>query len=102
MSWKSVEMQVALPRIQDAGKIQEQMQQRGQHVQDSITSSQLLSEQEKRKKVNDYNQKDNVKNKKKEGQESVLNQDKQKDDLAQEKENRSDHPYLGSQIDFNG
>ena len=32
MSLKAIEMQVTLPRTLDAGKIQEQMQQRGQNM----------------------------------------------------------------------
>ncbi|MRH42286.1 hypothetical protein GH741_06280 [Aquibacillus halophilus] len=99
MSWKSVEMQVALPRVQDAGKIQEQLQQRGQLLQDTISNNQLLTEELKRKKVNDYNQKDNVNNKKKEDSNK---QYREGHEHSEESENTSDHPFLGKQIDFNG
>ena len=34
MSLKAIEMQVALPRTLDADKIHDQLQQRGQHIND--------------------------------------------------------------------
>lgn len=51
MSWKSIEMQIALPRTQDAGKIQEQMEQRGKLVQESLAINQTTTEELKRTTV---------------------------------------------------
>ena len=46
MSLKAIEMQVALPRTLDAGKIQEQMQQRGQNMI-NIANDAVQNESEK-------------------------------------------------------
>ena len=40
MGWKAVELQVALPRTQDVGKLQEQLQQRAQETQDRLADAQ--------------------------------------------------------------
>ncbi|MYL33170.1 hypothetical protein GLW08_01375 [Pontibacillus yanchengensis] len=60
MGWKAVELQGALPRIQDAGKIQDQMQQRGQLMNNHITQQQLIMEERKRKKVIENQQNERV------------------------------------------
>jgi hypothetical protein len=54
MSWKSVELQVALPRTQDAGKLQDQMHKSNQHFQEALAQSQLIQENQKRKKVQEF------------------------------------------------
>ena len=41
MGLKSIELQVALPRSQDAGKMQEQMMRQGQQFQETLTEQQL-------------------------------------------------------------
>ncbi|MDL4840089.1 hypothetical protein [Aquibacillus rhizosphaerae] len=103
MSWKSVEMQVALPRTQDAGRIQDQMQQRGRIDQESLASNQLVKEEMKRKQVNDYNQKNNVNNKKQEPNNQAWMNKRSKNEMENDALVVStDHPYLGKQIDFNG
>ncbi|WP_138414789.1 hypothetical protein [Aquibacillus sediminis] len=100
MSWKSVEMQVALPRTQDAGKLQEQMDQRGQQTQHLLAKDQIELDTKKRKRVNDYQQKDDVNNKPQRNREvdrgtSNTNETNQHDEEL-------NHPYLGKQIDING
>lgn len=99
MSWKAVEMQVGLPRTQDAGKIQEQLQQRGQFMQDMLASAQVQSDEVKRKTVNELEQKKQVKNDKQKQQE----EEKQPHShLAKTHGNTPEHPYLGKKIDING
>ncbi len=104
MSLKLIELQVALPRTQDAGKLQEQMQQRGQNMQDHISASLLKQDEKKRKQV--------VKNEKKEKSSLELNQrssinghgpnSRDKDNSENSKEAQEEHPYKGKFIDFNG
>lgn len=101
MSLKLIELQVALPRTQDAGKLQEQMQQRGQNMQNHIASSLLKQDEKKRKQV--------VKNKKKEKSSLELgqrpssgNSSKAKKKPEQNQEVREVHPYKGNYIDLNG
>ncbi|MBM7572049.1 hypothetical protein [Aquibacillus albus] len=100
MSWKSIEMQVAIPRTQEAGKIQDQLQQRGQLVQDALTSSQLATEEQKRKKVNEYDQKDNVQNKQKQKEKVDPNTIRKSNQALTHLD--PNHPYLGKKIDLNG
>ncbi|WP_026570340.1 hypothetical protein [Sediminibacillus sp. JSM 1682029] len=101
MSWKSVEMQVALPRVQDAAKMQEQLQQRGQQTQELLAAAQKNLEEVKRKQVNHSVNKADVNNKaKKEKQFNSRNdQEKKKTD---EDKTGNDHPFLGRKIDFSG
>lgn len=98
-------MQVALPRTQDAGNIQEQMSKQHQRFQESLAQTQLKEEIIKRKQVNKFEEiKDqNVTDKDKDKE----NQNESEQNLQQKKQTRKkaksvDHPYLGSKIDFSG
>ncbi|MFS0672462.1 hypothetical protein [Ornithinibacillus sp. 179-J 7C1 HS] len=98
MSWKSVEMQVALPRTQDVGKLQDQMTKSNQHFQEALSQSQLIQENEKRKKVQEF--------------EAIhLQKDGQKDSNVSREPNMEansnsntipaiKHPYLGNNFDI--
>ena len=103
MSLKAIEMQIALPRTHDAGKIQEQLQQRGQHLQEHAAQSVTKKDDLKRKTV--------VKNSQK--QEASLNQEgspsgKQQQNGRRDQKNKNDqpeqphHPYKGKVIDYSG
>ncbi|WP_026906145.1 hypothetical protein [Paucisalibacillus globulus] len=96
MSWKSVEMQVALPRTVDAGKLQEQSLKQNQHFQETLAQNQLVQEQIKRKRVQEFEetqlQKDKLKR--------PLNRD---DNTSKEQKNEDiahiNHPFLGNNFD---
>jgi hypothetical protein len=103
MSLKAIEMQIALPRTHDAGKIQEQLQQRGQHLQEHAAQSVTKEDDLKRKTV--------VKNHQK--QEARLNQEDshsghQEQNGRGNQKNKDDqtvqphHPYKGKVIDYSG
>ncbi|WP_286180754.1 hypothetical protein [Bacillus sp. ISL-37] len=103
MSLKAIEMQIALPRTHDAGKIQEQLQQRGQHLQEHAAQSVTKEDDLKRKTVVKNNQK----------QEARLNQEggqsgHQEQNGREDKRNKNDqpaqhhHPYKGKVIDYSG
>gem|GEM_PF-3942154 len=55
MSWKAVDMQVALPRTQDARQLQEQRSKQHQRFQESLAHTQLKQEVINRKPVNSMN-----------------------------------------------
>ena len=98
MSWKSIEMQVALPRTQDTGKMQEQIQKQSEQVQGALTQSQLEEEKIKRTRVNQSGKSEKVKLKK-----ERIN--KSSDEMEEHLNNEEDeiaHPYLGKRIDLNG
>ncbi|MBN6206622.1 hypothetical protein JYK21_09155 [Ralstonia pickettii] len=97
MGWKSIELQVALPRTQDAGKIQEQLQKQPEVLQGTLTQSQLEREKIKRSRVNQLEKSEKVK----------LKKTKVTDDSSKTEEEIGTveeivHPYLGKSIDLNG
>ncbi|MTW84955.1 hypothetical protein F3157_04680 [Virgibacillus dakarensis] len=102
MSWKSIEMQVALPRSQDAGKLQEQMLKQTQHSQESLAASQLLKDEQKRKRVNEFEKTGKPTIKQGSGQSKQANQDQQHKEQVTEEGQEMDHPYLDGKIDFSG
>jgi len=55
VSWKAVDMQVALPRTQDASQLQEQRSKQHQRFQESLAHTQLKQEVINRKPVNSMN-----------------------------------------------
>ncbi|MEN2464547.1 hypothetical protein [Ornithinibacillus sp. JPR2-1] len=99
MSWKSVEMQVALPRTQDAGKLQEQMLKSNQHFQEALAQSQVKQDNQKRKKVQEFDdiqfQKDGQKGSPIPGDKKQHNQE---DNTEQDPTFK--HPYLGNNFDI--
>ncbi|MFC4557142.1 hypothetical protein ACFO3D_02810 [Virgibacillus kekensis] len=101
LSWKSIEMQVALPRTQDAGKLQEQMLKQNQHFQESLAGSQLKEAERKRIRVQEM---DNVEGTKVKEKQEIDGQEKEQEKQSRQKSRGelSAHPYLGTQIDFNG
>ncbi|MCA0983302.1 hypothetical protein LCL89_04470 [Halobacillus yeomjeoni] len=97
MSWKSVELQVALPRVLDAAKLQEQIAQRNPTMQQMISQEQRKTDEKKRQTVNEQ---DNVEDRRL-GEESsnlpyVRNNGKKKEEQSLE------HPFLGKKIDYSG
>ena len=102
MSLKAIEMQVALPRTLDAGKIQEQMQQRSQNMI-HIANDAIQHESEKKR---------NSVIKNEQSAETKLHKDAKKHDQngqnhayvhsqSEEKE-KEHHPYKGTVIDYSG
>lgn len=101
MSLKSVEMQVALPRVLDAARLQEQELQRGTHAAENMPSSVTKEEEKARNQVNELDKKDdaeikdqNSKHKREDNQQNnkdQLNEDEQPVLMA--------HPYKGKRID---
>ena len=100
VSWKSVELQVALPRVQEAGKEQDLMSKQNQRFQETLTQSQLQEEIQKRTQVNKFDRLQKSK---------LTDQDEDKDNREENEhkkrkkekmEENIKHPYLGSNIDF--
>lgn len=105
MSLKSVEMQIALPRTIEAGKIQEQLQQRGQNMNDIGVQQTQKEEEKKRSTVIKQEQKGNVKlsQKQQENQQGTNGQQENEEQKEEkEKKQKEYHPYKGTVIDFSG
>lgn len=99
MSWKSIEMQVALPRTQEAGKHQEQMSKQNQRFQESLAQSQLKQQLLERKRVNEFEQIKQTKIKDEEPKSSSDQQDEEREETNAEDET-VEHPFLGKKIDL--
>jgi len=99
MSLKAIELQIAIPKTVEAGKIAEQKQQQSQLNQDQAnahTERQALRNKETVLEAEKY-AKTNAD--KKNGKEGQAEDDKQR---TNEEEKKTVHPYKGSFVDFNG
>lgn len=102
MSLKSIELQIAIPKTVDAGKLADQKQQRIQVMQDHAnlqTEKQAEKDKETVLETEHYkaiNGDDDT--------EQGMHQQhgRKKTEEQQEKEKESKHPYKGSFVDFSG
>ncbi|MCQ6274120.1 hypothetical protein JMM81_03875 [Bacillus sp. V3B] len=102
MSFKSIEMQVAIPRTLDVGKLQEQLQQRGQNMSDQANEAIKKDVEQKRQHV--IKSKNSAKAKLlKDGQKNDHEKNKRncKREMKEEEQNEQ-HPYKGTIIDYSG
>lgn len=103
MGFKSIELQVAIPRSQDAGKMQDQAMRQGQQFQETLTQQQLREEVINRTKVNEY---DNIhKRSITDDKEKQKREERRKKNNTKTKQTSSGelkHPYLGTKIDYSG
>lgn len=102
MSLKSVEMQVAIPKTQEASKMQEQMNRQGQQFQEKIAEEQLKEAQLKRERVNKQEQvekhivADEKDDEKRRNQKIKVREQNEKVEEIE----KIQHPYIGKRIDF--
>ncbi|MCS0787190.1 hypothetical protein [Cytobacillus pseudoceanisediminis] len=103
MSLKSIELQIALPRTFDAGKIQEQLQQRGQTISGFAAESTRENAEKQRKTVIKHEQKQNVNlgNDDSESQNEAGGHER-KDNQKKDSDDKQNHPYKGKIIDYSG
>lgn len=94
-------MQIALPRTHDAGKVQEQLNQRSQIAQDQLAHSLQKEVDIKRTQVERNSDSEKVHIKKDDSEQQQSNHNKKNKDKKQQDEN-SDHPYKGKKIDLLG
>ncbi|WP_220129393.1 hypothetical protein [Thermaerobacillus caldiproteolyticus] len=81
VSLKLVELQIALPRMYDVGKIQDELQQQSQLVQAHLTQETQKQDERMRRQVTQKRSSANVR---------------------REKESETMHPYKGNNIDVKG
>ncbi|WP_174735033.1 hypothetical protein [Mesobacillus harenae] len=101
MSLKLIELQVALPRTLDAGKLQEQLQQRGQHLSEHAVQNGQNEEELKRKTVvkQEKSSKGTLSDDAAGQGNQAFQQQKRKEN---EKPQKQTHPYKGKSIDYSG
>ncbi|MGE7766411.1 hypothetical protein [Peribacillus sp. NPDC096540] len=106
MSLKAIEMQIALPRTQDAGKIQEQNQQKNLIQQDHAAHQVQKNQERKQKTVVSEEQKLPAHFYEKEGNTDkgkLLKKERQKENKKETTTEKKDsHPYKGIRIDYSG
>jgi hypothetical protein len=95
VSLKLVELQLALPRTYDMGKVQEQIQQQSQVLQAQLAMSMQKKEEEARHQVTKKEKSFEVRWEK-ENSSPLLYKDKNK------KGEKQRHPYKGKIIDYTG
>lgn len=93
-------MQIALPRTHEAGKLQEQLQQRGQLQNDFASQSVKKEDDKKKSTVIKQEQKDVARFHKDGSPKDNPNQKKSKKDKQQH--HKEPHPYKGTKVDFSG
>ncbi|MCJ7839665.1 hypothetical protein MUB24_01810 [Lederbergia sp. NSJ-179] len=105
MSLKSIELQVALPRTMEAGKITEQLQQRGQNMSEQVSEEIEEKLKRDRESVNHLEEKVELQLREEDGS-SQQNHPQQphtnRRNKSTEKKNRDNHPYKGNRIDYSG
>ncbi|MCK0470778.1 hypothetical protein [Halalkalibacter sp. APA_J-10(15)] len=102
MSIRPVEVQGSFPQSQKSGKIQEQLQQRGQTSQDVIAQQEKEEARKLRQQVKQSDESEQSrfhKDRESEQQEQSNQERKQK---KQEEPTKQKHPYKGNFIDFSG
>lgn len=105
MSLKVIEMQIALPRTQDAGKIQEQLQQRSQIQLDHAAHEVQKEVEKKEHSVVKEEQKPPLQFNAQEGNPDkgpFLRKPKKKKSEKKTASTSQDHPYKGKSIDYSG
>lgn len=104
MSLKMIELQIAIPRTHEAGRIQEQIQQR-EHAIQSHASDVVKKDQEfQSNSVVKQEQKGNASLQKHNGEGNQQHRNKKQKNQEKNKGNaqKKTHPYKGAFIDMNG
>lgn len=99
MSLKGIELQIAIPKTFEAGKVAEQKQQQSQLNSDqanALTERQTLKNRETVLETAEYAKMDSNK---KNGDDSHHQEERERN---KEEEKKTVHPYKGSFVDFTG
>lgn len=104
MSLKSIEMQIALPRSIDASKLQDQLSQRGQQLQDHAVHAGLQQEIKQRSTVikNEQSNKTALRDESQSQEQEKQNGKNNKKSVQKPQQANAKHPYKGSFLDFSG
>ncbi|WP_096435383.1 hypothetical protein [Alteribacter populi] len=102
--WKAIEMQVALPRTQTAGKIQDQLQQRSMQTQGHLAATEKKQMEKRRAQVtkNEKSEQKRIANDQEKRGNSKFSQNQRRSPKEDDNSKMKDegHPYKGRNIDF--
>ncbi|PIC71826.1 RNA polymerase subunit sigma [Sporosarcina sp. P16b] len=96
MSLKAIELQIAIPKTFEAGKIAEQKQQQSQLAQDSAnlqTEKQALKSKETVLKSSPYAKMDG---------DQQPSEESQQQEKKEKEQQQAKHPFKGSFVDYSG
>ncbi|WP_100404460.1 hypothetical protein [Bacillus solitudinis] len=102
MSIRPVEMQGSIPQSQNASKIQDQIQQRGQVGQEIISEHLKQEELKKRRQVNETNDSEKTRLQSEDKEKNQQHEQNNQKQDRKRKETQADHPYKGKFVDFSG
>ncbi|WP_134686224.1 hypothetical protein [Brevibacillus migulae] len=106
MSLKAVELQIALPRTQEAGKIQEQVQYRQTHEQQAAIDQRNEQDQAMRQRTTDINETDKGQIRDKQDRQRNRKQDQEQQQKQQQKKDghgrgyQMRDPFRGRHVDI--
>ncbi|MFD1204175.1 MULTISPECIES: RNA polymerase subunit sigma [Sporosarcina] len=100
MSLKSIELQIAIPKTFEAGKVAEQKQQQSQLNQDLANA--LTEKRAEKMKESVMETEEYAKTNPDRKNDQQQNEQKQNEKRKQEEEMKTIHPYKGSFVDFTG
>ncbi|QOY34499.1 hypothetical protein AWH56_017460 [Anaerobacillus isosaccharinicus] len=107
MSLRAIELQVAIPRTQSVGKIQDQMQQRGQVAQGHMVNEQQKMDEKNRKQVLETTETDKKRLNNDDESDSRNGSEKERQKKQKEINEKKElslakHPFKGNFVDFSG
>lgn len=102
MSLRTVELQITIPRTHEAGKIQEQMQQRPLNDMAHLAEEEKknIAKQQEKTAATEHAEQEKIKDQQKQNQSNRQNakrDDQQKDQVNKQK---IQHPYKGHSVDI--
>ncbi|MEG0448258.1 MAG: RNA polymerase subunit sigma [Lysinibacillus sp.] len=102
MSLKGVELQIAIPKTYEAGKIAEQAQQ--QSAAQQANANEALKKELERKQtiVNTSEAMDEISEEEEAGEEYIHGTRKKKKKNKDKQEKQAQHPFKGNFVDFSG
>lgn len=102
MSLKGIELQIAIPKTFDAGKVADQQQQN--NILQQMHANESLKKEIERKQftVNETNKMDSVDGEEENGQGQSPDQQLKKKKQQQQLQQKAQHPFKGNFVDFSG
>lgn len=102
MSLKGIELQIAIPKTFDAGKVADQQQQN--NILQQMHANESLKKEIERKQftVNETDKMDSVDGEEENGQGQSPDQQLKKKKQQQQLQQKAQHPFKGNFVDFSG
>lgn len=102
MSLKGVELQIAIPKTFEAGKMADQAQQQALAQQANANEALKKELERKQKIVNTSEAMDEISEEEEAGEEYIKGTRKKKKNSGEKPEKQAQHPFKGNFVDFSG